>query len=439
MLIGQGLILPIDLILQVRDVMRCDLELPLKLDHFILSLNTVLRVQVAFRSDCFIQILLLLHLGLILHVLLLQFGDEVLFELDFFDHLHQVGVGFVGVLRVAVPFLLNLRNKPHQLRTSSRLQVKLLLQRADEVLLPAQFILVLRIRVLNLGQVLLHHVTLTDQVVDVLLFFVRLLVDPLDFAGQGRHGIRSDHLVMVCAFTLHFKPVVLAQHVLQFSLYLLRFFLELPDPRHSHDLLLLHFFIPLRQSIMRFGDILHSACHFIQIPLQFTLLLHGLGLLLIENVVVADFSLYPLDVLADSFFVGFDHRALLSDVLLKLLFGDLVLIELLLVPGDGFFKNLLFLRQKIMPVFARSDLRLIPFTLVQQLHFALLEFDDMFHFLSEFIFELLLLVQHLLHRVILREGETRPGSHDFVEVGDLLLQIGDDLTCGFFLFFCFFD
>lgn len=78
--------------------MRSNLELSFKLNDFILCLNAVLGVQVALCSDRLVQILLLLHLGLIFHVLFLQLSDEVLLQLDFFNHLHQVSVSFVGIL-----------------------------------------------------------------------------------------------------------------------------------------------------------------------------------------------------------------------------------------------------------------------------------------------------------------------------------------------------
>ena len=107
-LVGQGLVLPVDFVLQVGDVVRCDLELAFELDDLVLCLDAVLGVQVTFGSDSLVQVLLLLHLGLVLHVLFLQLGDEVLLKLDFLDHLHQVSVSFVSILRVAVPLLLDL-------------------------------------------------------------------------------------------------------------------------------------------------------------------------------------------------------------------------------------------------------------------------------------------------------------------------------------------
>ena len=113
MLISQSLVLSVDLVLQVRDVVRSNFELTLELNDFILSLDAVLRVQVTLSTDCFVKVLLLLHLLFVLHVLLLKLSNQVLLELDLFDHLHEVGVGFVGILRVGVSLLLNLGYETH--------------------------------------------------------------------------------------------------------------------------------------------------------------------------------------------------------------------------------------------------------------------------------------------------------------------------------------
>ena len=162
MLISEGLALPVNLIFEVRDIMRGNLELPLQLDDFVLGLDAVLRVKVALCPHRFIQILLVFHLSLVLHVLFLQLGNQILLQLDLLHHLHQISIGLISVARVRVPLLLHLRDQPHQLRTRSRLQVELLLQRGDIVLLPGQFVLIFAVGVFNLGQILLHHISLPN-------------------------------------------------------------------------------------------------------------------------------------------------------------------------------------------------------------------------------------------------------------------------------------
>jgi len=110
MLVGQGLVLSVDFILEVGNVMRSDLEFTLQFDDFILGFDAVLGVQVTLSTDSFVKVLLLLHLLFVLHVLLLKLSDQVFLQFDLFDHLHQVSVGLVSVLTVSVSLLLDLGN-----------------------------------------------------------------------------------------------------------------------------------------------------------------------------------------------------------------------------------------------------------------------------------------------------------------------------------------
>ena len=204
---------------------------------------------------------------------------------------------------------------------------------------------------------------------DVLLLFVGLFVDPFDFAGQGGYGIGGDHFVVVGAFALCFESVILAKQVFEFPLQLLQLLLELSDLSNSHVLLLLDFLVAPRQSIMRLGNISEVAAGLIEIPLEFALFLHHLGLLIIQHVVVVHLSLQPLDILADGLFVSLDDDALFSDVFLELLLRNIVLIQLFFVAGNGLFENLLFLGLEVVFVFLSRDLGLVASTLVCQLHF----------------------------------------------------------------------
>lgn len=115
-----------------------------------MRLNAILRVQVPLSSHGLVQILLLLHLGFVFHVLLLKLGDEILLQFDLLYHLHQIGICLVGVLRIGVPLLLDLRDEAHQLGTGGRLQVELLLECGDVVLLAGELILVLVVGVFDL-------------------------------------------------------------------------------------------------------------------------------------------------------------------------------------------------------------------------------------------------------------------------------------------------
>ena len=94
MFIRKSNILGVDFFLELDDLMGSDLELSFQFSNFILALDQVLGVEVSVRSDSFIEVLLLFELSLELQVLLLEFGDHVFLQLNFFHHLHQVSICF---------------------------------------------------------------------------------------------------------------------------------------------------------------------------------------------------------------------------------------------------------------------------------------------------------------------------------------------------------
>jgi hypothetical protein len=314
MLVSQSLVLSVDFILEVGNVMRSDLEFTLEFNDFILGLNAVLGVQVTLSTDSFVQVLLLLHLGFVLHVLLLEFGDEVLLEFDLFNHLHQVSVGLVGVLTVGVSLLLNLGDQAHEFSASDGLQVQLLSQSGDEGLLLVQVILVLGVGLLNLAQVLLHHVTLTDQVVDVLLLLVGLLVNPLDFSGQSGHSVGSNHLLVQSLFATRFETVVLLVKVFQVTLRLTDDLFKLTDSVSAHLLFLNNFLVVVLESLERCLHQVELTVTVIQIVAVLAFVGHFLLLLLIKSghleLQTLDFFLKVLLLL----FVLLDHDFLVVDV-----------------------------------------------------------------------------------------------------------------------------
>jgi hypothetical protein len=162
---------------------RSNFELALQFNDLILSLNAVLRIQVTFSTNGLVKVLLLLHFSLILHVFLFELSKEILLQLDFFNHLHEVGVGLVSILTVRVTLFFNLTDQAHKLGASCALEVKFLLKCGDKVLLANKVIFVFGVSLFDLCKVLLHHVTLTDKIVDVLLLFLGLLVNPFNFTS----------------------------------------------------------------------------------------------------------------------------------------------------------------------------------------------------------------------------------------------------------------
>ena len=120
-------------------------------------------------------------------------------------------------------------DEAHQFGARGCLEVEFLLESRDVVLLSAQLILVLVIGVFDLGQVLLHHVPLPDQIVDILLLFVCLFVDPFDFTGQGGYCVCGGHFFVKGHFTSAFEGIVFAHVALYFAFEFGNGFLVLAD------------------------------------------------------------------------------------------------------------------------------------------------------------------------------------------------------------------
>lgn len=85
-----------DFVFQLRDLMGSNSEFALELRHLVLALNQVLRVEVTVGSNGLVQVLLSFQFAFEVNVFLLKLADQVLFQLDFLNHLHEVTVGFGG-------------------------------------------------------------------------------------------------------------------------------------------------------------------------------------------------------------------------------------------------------------------------------------------------------------------------------------------------------
>ena len=114
MLSGQSLVLGVDFFLELTNLILGNSELFAKLNDLIVGKNQVLTVEVTIRAHNFVQVLLLLELTLELDVLFLQLADQVALQLNLLDHLHQVGVGLVGSLRLLLLLTLDLANRLDQ-------------------------------------------------------------------------------------------------------------------------------------------------------------------------------------------------------------------------------------------------------------------------------------------------------------------------------------
>ena len=114
MLSGQSLVLGVDFFLELTNLILGNSELFAELNDLIVGKNQVLTVEVTIRAHNFVQVLLLLELSLELDVLFLQLADQVALQLNLLDHLHQVGVGLVGSLRLLLLLTLDLANRLDQ-------------------------------------------------------------------------------------------------------------------------------------------------------------------------------------------------------------------------------------------------------------------------------------------------------------------------------------
>lgn len=161
--------------------------------------------------------MLLLQFALEFDVLLLELGDQVLLKLYFLDHLHEVGVGLAGFVGELVSFLLDL-----ELMFNQALKVVLsrfhllrkflvLIHLVDELLIDDVVVL------LGLEDRGLHHVTLTEEVSNVVLLGVNLLSEILDLSSKGTDTRLSDVLLVdsLSLFLGHAVLLVLQLYIIQ--------------------------------------------------------------------------------------------------------------------------------------------------------------------------------------------------------------------------------
>ena len=247
MMLGrESLVLGIDLILELADLVLCDTELLAKLNDLVVSDDQVLTVEVTVRTYDFVQVLLLLELALELNILLLQLSDQVALELDFFNHLHQVGVSLVGRLSLLFLLCFNLSDRLDQALDVVLVAVVLLLKGVDDLILAGQGLLILVIVLLHLEEGRLEHVTVTLEFHDARLLVIRLLLEPVEVTEQVVHValgvfffLNSIQLLRIQARFVIFETAALLLH-LAHLLVLFKRFLGCHVELH---LFLLHIFL----------------------------------------------------------------------------------------------------------------------------------------------------------------------------------------------------
>jgi hypothetical protein len=189
-------VLGINLIFQLGDLMGCDLELSLKLSDLILSLDQVLRVEISVRSNSLIQVLLLFELTFELNILFLELTDKVLLQLDFFDHLHEIGISLRSFVRELISILLENIDLFEEVSNILLLGSSLLLKLCNLIDFAADLVLVLHILILSLFDRLGHHVSEPDQIDDLFLVLFGVSAQVLDLSCQGIHSVLGQVLLV---------------------------------------------------------------------------------------------------------------------------------------------------------------------------------------------------------------------------------------------------
>ena len=316
---AESQILGVNFFFELRNLMRSNPELSLKLSNFILSFDQVLGVKISVGSNSLIQVLLLLKLSFKLDILLLELTDQVLLKLHLLYHLHQIGVGFGSLMRESITFLLEVVNIPKEFSDVLLLLSALLLQLGDLILLVGDLILVSVVLILSFLDGLRHHVSEPNQIDNLL--FVLLSVSPkmLDFSGKSVNSIFGDVLLILSFFLLSGHSVFVIQEPVVDSVEDLVLLLELSDlVSHLIDLNLE--VTDLREkifslSLLVFNDVFSS---FDSVGALLILLLLHCKLVINVNVLLCKI----INILLLDFLVlleGLDSSVLLLDLFLKVL------------------------------------------------------------------------------------------------------------------------
>lgn len=187
MLGRQSLVFGIDLVLELADLVLSDAEFLTQLDNLVISNDQVLAVEVSIGTNHFIEILLLLQLGLKFDVFLFQLSDQVPFELDLLDHLEQICIGLVCRLCLLVLLRLYLVDGEDQALNVLLILVGLVLERVDDLVFSLEGVLAFLVFSFEFEEGSLEHVTVPLKFHYTLLLNVCLLLEPVEIAEEVVH------------------------------------------------------------------------------------------------------------------------------------------------------------------------------------------------------------------------------------------------------------
>ena len=405
MMLGrESLVLGIDLILELADLVLCDTELLAKLNDLVVSDDQVLTVEVTVRTYDFVQVLLLLELAFELDVLLLQLSDQVALELDFFNHLHQVGISLVGRLSLLFLLCLNLSDRLDQALDVVLVAVVLLLKGVDDLVLAGEGLPVLVVVLLHLEEGRLEHVSITLEFHDARLLVIRLLLEPVEVTEQIVHQglgflFLPNGLALLCrqALLVVFEPRAVLLHLRHPLFILLARLLVGVECKLRLLLFPIEVTVLLLQSAKLALKLLDMGLVLTVLTLPLRAGLIQVQLLTIELIVlllkIIDGSVQVGDLLVELGLLRFKRVGLALLVLLcphQRVDLDQVLLVLLLQ------------RLELGLLRVEADLKQVGFLL--DLLLSLFDVSELLCLGGKLLLELLFLVDHLLHVVVSADG-----------------------------------
>lgn len=203
--------------------MRCNLELSFKFGYFVLSFNQILTVQVSVRSDCFIQVLLLLQFWLKIYCFFLKLSYQIFLDFYFFDHLHKVRIGLCCFLNEFVSIFFNLLSFTRQQLKRLFCCFNLIFKSSNCIFGIFKFLFIVLVSFINTFDFVFHHFTVSHQSENFALLLFGLFIKILNFSCQSWNSILSNCLfinsVKLCfsqSFLFKFKSFIFAVKMFAF-------------------------------------------------------------------------------------------------------------------------------------------------------------------------------------------------------------------------------
>ena len=425
---SQSLLLGLTVSLELSDLVLSDEELILQIMDLISLLNVVLGVQVSFSSNSLVEVLLLLQLLLVLLGFSLQLGNHVGSQLVVLHHLHQTFVGSLSILSRLLGGFLKSVDLSQELLDVLILGSALLIEGIDLAVELNDFESVLLVNLTSLSDVLVHHVSVSDESKDVTLLQISLLSQVLDLSGQGIHTSLSDVFGVFGLILKSLELVPFGHNLVVFELVRVVLFSQVGSLVSK----LVPFDDELIQSLPLVVELLALLLVLVLLTLNLDLKGHDLFLALIQLSrglgELAEQLLHLLVLLVVLL-------VLLSEVLLNLLLllgefhlflGKELLLSLLL--GLILLKHLILMLLSLNKLFLLEQVVLKHHNSLLKGGLGLLEIVDFGILRLDFSVELLRLLDEVVKLVILAKRQTTAVFDDLLQLGDLVSEVGNELS-----------